>query len=106
MMTRVAMTAVLLAALTGCGRKMADENPSCCLYECEGPRQQWFSSYFGSEARCNELVESRCALEFPEQPGVVRAQYQGGVAYDEMLGLNVVCEEQFETFRTDTSTDT
>lgn len=104
-MKRRLLTLALLLVAAGCGRRMPDENPSCCFYECEGPRQQWFSSYFGSEAECNEVAEFRCGFEHPETPGVKRIQYSGGVEYDDMQGLNPVCETLFTSgFEVVTST--
>lgn len=97
-MRSAALIVIVLMALAACGREMPDENPSCCLYECEGPRVQWFSEYFGDEDTCQQLAGSRCALEFPEQPGLRRYTYEGAVSYDESKDLNMVCAERFVAF--------
>ncbi len=84
--------------LSGCGGATPEEAPSCCLYECEGPRTQWFSMYFGSEAECLQLSTSRCASEYPDAPGLKRYEYVPDVVQDEMTELNQVCADKVPAF--------
>lgn len=95
-----------LFALAGiaCGPPMPDENPSCCFYQCNGPRETFFAEYFGSEASCTELAEGRCLNQFPENPGLQRIEYQGGIEIAEDPDLGRICEQRFENFRSATST--
>ena len=92
----------LLLGTVACGPESKEDNPSCCFYACEGPREQYFSMYFGSEQECRSLAESRCELE--DQPGVARLEFKDNVPFDEMVGLNATCQMDFEaTFTSSTS---
>jgi hypothetical protein len=95
-----------LGFLAACGGDEREPNPSCCLYECVGPRKVGFSQFFGTVEECEFLAASRCRLAFsstvsddpvPEQE-LMRFEFQPGVESGEDETLNEICTARGEAF--------